>query len=238
MGYNNLSVDHHGYTKHYSDRVGWLRAAVLGANDGIVSVASLVVGVATSGAPTTIVLMTGIAGTVAGAMSMAAGEYVSVQSQADTEAADLVIEQKALQDNPDSELKELAHIYEQRGLDHDLAYQVAVQLTAHNALQAHARDELGITEALRARPIQAALVSALAFCLGASMPVITAVLAPAANITLIITLVTIMALFVSGALAAKMGGASIWRGGVRVAIWGALAMMATAVVGYAFNVKV
>ncbi|MGA6536642.1 VIT1/CCC1 transporter family protein [Stenotrophomonas sp. NPDC101269] len=220
---------------HRSDRAGWLRAAVLGANDGIVSVAGLVVGIAASGASATTVLATGIAGTVAGAMSMAAGEYVSVQSQADTEQADLLVEKRELRDDPHSELQELAAIYRHRGLTAELAHEVAVQLTAHDALGAHARDELGITEELRARPIQAALASAGAFAVGAALPVVTALLAPHALVAQITTAVTLVGLGLTGAIAARVGGARPLRGALRVMFWGALAMAAAAAIGQLFD---
>jgi VIT1/CCC1 family predicted Fe2+/Mn2+ transporter len=220
---------------HRSDRVGWLRAAVLGANDGIVSVAGLVVGIATGGASASTVLATGIAGTVAGAMSMAAGEYVSVQSQADTERADLAVEKRELHDDPHSELEELAAIYRHRGLSPELAQQVAVQLTAHDALAAHARDELGITEELRARPMQAAMASAGAFVSGAALPVLTALLAPHAHVAQVTTAVTVAGLGLTGAMAARAGGAPPLRGAVRVMFWGALAMGAAALIGQLFD---
>ena len=221
---------------HRSDRVGWLRAAVLGANDGIVSVAGLVVGIAASGASASTILATGIAGTVAGAMSMAAGEYVSVQSQADTERADLAVEKRELHDDPHSELEELAAIYRHRGLSPDLAHEVATQLTAHDALGAHARDELGITEELRARPMQAAMASAGAFVSGAALPVLTALLAPHALVGQATTVVTLLGLCLTGTLAAHAGGASRLRGALRVTFWGAIAMAAAALVGQLFNV--
>ncbi|MCS4235666.1 VIT family protein [Stenotrophomonas sp. BIGb0135] len=220
---------------HRSDRVGWLRAAVLGANDGIVSVAGLVVGIAAGGASASTVLATGIAGTVAGAMSMAAGEYVSVQSQADTERADLAVEKRELHDDPHSELEELAAIYRHRGLSPELAQQVAVQLTAHDALAAHARDELGITEELRARPMQAAMASAGAFVSGAALPVLTALLAPHAHVAQVTTAVTVAGLGLTGAMAARAGGAPPLRGAVRVMFWGALAMGAAALIGQLFD---
>lgn len=220
---------------HRSDRVGWLRAAVLGANDGIVSIAGLVVGIAASGASASTVLATGIAGTVAGAMSMAAGEYVSVQSQADTEVADLAVEKRELHEDPHSELEELAAIYRHRGLTPELAQQVAVQLTAHDALATHARDELGITEELRARPLQAALASAGAFVSGAALPVLTALLAPHAHVAQITTGVTLAGLGLTGAMAARAGGAPPLRGAVRVMFWGALAMGAAALIGQLFD---
>lgn len=223
---------------HRTQRVGWLRAAVLGANDGIVSVAGIVVGVAASGAGAQTILVTGIAGLVAGAMSMAAGEYVSVQSQADAEAADLAIEQHELHTEPGPELAELAHIYVQRGLQPALARQVAEQLTAHDALAAHARDELGITEELRARPLQAALASAAAFTVGALLPIAASVLAPVERVAWLTTGVTVIGLLLSGALAARVGGAPVMRGALRVGFWGALAMAAAAGVGRLFNVSV
>lgn len=223
---------------HRSDRVGWLRAAVLGANDGIVSVAGLVVGVAASGASPSVVLATGVAGTVAGAMSMAAGEYVSVQTQADTESADLAVEQRELHEDPHSELEELAAIYRQRGLDATLARQVAEQLTSHDALGAHARDELGISDTLRARPLQAALASASAFTCGAALPVLAALSAPPGQVAWATFAATLAGLCVTGALAARAGGASPWRGALRVAFWGALAMAAAALVGQLFDVRV
>lgn len=221
---------------HRSDRVGWLRAAVLGANDGIVSVAGLVVGIAASGASASTILATGIAGTVAGAMSMAAGEYVSVQSQADTELADLAVEKRELHEDPHSELEELAAIYRHRGLSPDLAHEVATQLTAHDALGAHARDELGITEELRARPMQAAMASAGAFVSGAALPVLTALLAPHALVGQATTVVTLLGLCLTGTLAAHAGGAPRLRGALRVTFWGAIAMAAAALVGQLFNV--
>ncbi|WP_375069331.1 VIT family protein [Stenotrophomonas lactitubi] len=216
---------------HRADRVGWLRAAVLGANDGIVSVAGLVVGVAATGASASTILATGVAGTVAGAMSMAAGEYVSVQTQADTENADLAMEKRELHEDPHSELDELTAIYRHRGLEPALARQVAVQLTAHDALGAHARDELGITEELRARPLQAALASAGAFTCGAALPVLTALLAPVQNVATATTVSTLAGLCLTGAMAARAGGASPTRGALRVMFWGALAMAAAAAVG-------
>ncbi|WP_313053641.1 VIT family protein [Stenotrophomonas cyclobalanopsidis] len=216
---------------HRADRVGWLRAAVLGANDGIVSVAGLVVGVAASGASASTILATGVAGTVAGAMSMAAGEYVSVQTQADTEAADLAVETRELHEDPHSELDELTAIYGHRGLQPALARQVAEQLTAHDALGAHARDELGITDTLRARPLQAALASAGAFTCGAALPVLTALFSSTAQVTVATTASTLIGLCLTGAMAARAGGAPPLRGAVRVMFWGALAMAAAAGIG-------
>ncbi|MCC8468703.1 VIT1/CCC1 transporter family protein [Xanthomonas phaseoli] len=226
------------HERHRSDNAGWLRAAVLGANDGILSVAGLLVGVASSGAAAADVLATGIAGLVAGAMSMAAGEHVSVQSQADTERADLALERRELRDHPQSELEELAAIYCQRGLDAALARQVAEQLTARDALGAHARDELGITESLRARPLQAALASAAAFCCGAALPLLAALLAPAARTAPVTSLTALLGLALTGAVAARTGGASGLRGATRVLFWGAAAMATTAVIGHLFNVQV
>ncbi|MCI2245263.1 MULTISPECIES: VIT family protein [Xanthomonas] len=224
--------------RHRTDRAGWLRAAVLGANDGILSVAGLVVGVASSGASAATVLTSGIAGLVAGAMSMAAGEYVSVQSQADTERADLALERRELHEDPQSELDELTAIYRQRGLDPVLARQVAEQLTAHDALGAHARDELGITESLRARPLQAAAASAAAFCSGAALPIAAAWLAPDGRQLWVTGAATLLGLSLTGALAARAGGASGLRGAVRVVFWGAAAMLASGAIGHVFGVHV
>jgi VIT1/CCC1 family predicted Fe2+/Mn2+ transporter len=216
---------------HRAHRAGWLRAAVLGANDGIVSISGLVVGVAASGAAPSAVLASGIAGIVAGAMSMAAGEYVSVQSQADVETADLAKERRELAEQPESELKELAHIWERRGLDAALAREVALQLTAHDALGSHARDELGITETLRARPLQAALASGAAFSVGSVLPIVAVLLSPAARVQPVTIAVTLVALSASGALAAWAGGAPAMRGAIRVVAWGAAAMVAAALIG-------
>ncbi|MFC6840473.1 VIT1/CCC1 transporter family protein [Xanthomonas theicola] len=224
--------------RHRGDRAGWLRAAVLGANDGILSVAGLVVGVASSGASAPAVLVTGVAGLVAGAMSMAAGEYISVHSQVDTERADLAIERRELRDDPHSELDELTAIYRQRGLDAALARQVAEQLSAHDALAAHARDELGITETLRARPLQAAAASAAAFCSGAALPILAAQLAPVGTQPWVTGAAALAGLSLTGALAARAGGASGGRGAARVVFWGAAAMLATGAVGRLFGVQV
>ena len=223
---------------HRTDRVGWLRAAVLGANDGIISIAGLVVGVAAGGAAPSLVLSSGIAGIVAGAMSMAAGEYVSVRSQADTEHADIAKETRELADTPEQELQELTHIYIGRGLEPALAAQVARQLTAHDALATHMRDELGITEALRARPVQAAAASAAAFVVGALLPLLAVLFAPAGRIEGVVFAVTLAGLLGSGALAAWAGGAAPLRGALRVAFWGAAAMGAAALVGRVFHVTV
>lgn len=216
---------------HRSHRIGWLRAAVLGANDGVVSVSSLVVGVAAGGVTQSHVLLTGIAGLVAGALSMAAGEYISVQSQADTENADMDRERRELAEEPEKELVELKSIYIKRGLDEKLAHQVALKLTENDALAAHARDELGITEELRARPIQAAFASAGAFAVGAVIPIIAAILSTAESVSFITTVVTLLTLTALGSLAAFVGGASVVRGAIRVTFWGALAMGVTALVG-------
>ena len=223
---------------HRTGRFGWLRAAVLGANDGTISVASLVVGIAAAGAPQGSILLTGVAGLVAGAMAMAAGEYVSVQSQADTEKADLEKEQRELKDEPERELAELASIYESRGLDQALALLVAEKLTSSDALGSHARDELGITETLRARPIEAALASALSFVAGAAIPIAAALLAPAARVALVCCATALAALALLGGTAAFAGGASVVKGGVRVAFWGALAMAVTAGIGRLFGAVV
>ncbi|MCH1570417.1 MAG: VIT family protein [Longimicrobiales bacterium] len=218
---------------HFISRVGWLRASVLGANDGIVSTASLVVGVAAAEAARGQVLLAGIAGLVAGAMSMAAGEYVSVSSQADAEAADLKRERLELDRNPENELQELAQMYVGRGLDEALARNVAEQLTAHDALGAHARDELGLSEIHVARPIQAALASALAFAIGAALPLGVAIVAPRAFIGAFVTGTSLGALVLLGGMAARAGGARVTTGAVRVALWGAIAMGLTALVGRA-----
>jgi VIT1/CCC1 family predicted Fe2+/Mn2+ transporter len=220
---------------HKSGRIGWLRAAVLGANDGTISVASLVVGVAASGAPQSSVLLTGIAGMVAGAMSMAAGEYVSVQSQADTEDADMARERRELETQPAQELAELTAIYVGRGLDPPLARLVAEQLMAGNALETHAREELGITETLQARPIQAALASAVSFAVGAVIPIATVILAPSAWVAAVSSATALAMLLVLGGAAAYAGGASVVRGALRVCFWGALAMGLTAGVGRLFG---
>lgn len=223
---------------HTVHRVGWLRAAVLGANDGLVSTASLIVGVAAAGSGRSEVLVAGLAGLVAGAMSMAAGEYVSVSSQADAEKADLARETAELATTPDAELEELTGIYVQRGLDRTLAEQVARQLTANDALAAHARDELGITDMASARPVQAALVSAATFATGAAVPLLIAAVTPVTAILPVIALTTLIGLAVLGGLGARAGGAPLLAGTVRVTFWGALAMAATAAVGALFGANV
>jgi len=224
--------------RHRTERVGWLRAAVLGANDGIVSTASLVVGVAAANPVRSDVLIAGIAGLVAGAMSMAAGEYVSVSSQADTEQADLTRERKELEEDETGEVEELISIYVKRGLDSVLARQVALQLMAHNALEAHARDELGISETLSARPVQAALASAASFALGAAMPLLVVLLVPESVIGITVSGASLIGLAVLGLLAARIGGASVIKSVIRVTFWGALAMGITAAVGAIFGAMV
>jgi len=223
---------------HYVDRVGWLRAAVLGANDGIVSTASLIAGVASAGMAAPEILLAGIAGLVAGAMSMAAGEYVSVSSQADSEKSDLAREARGLVEQPEFERRELAQIYIGRGLTPELAEQVAVQLMEHDALGAHARDELGISHVITARPIQAGLASAAAFTAGAALPVVSVLLTPEVFITEVATGVSLLALALLGAVSARAGGSGIIPAVLRVTFWGALAMAATAGVGYLFGTTV
>ncbi|MBL8423236.1 MAG: VIT family protein [Candidatus Accumulibacter phosphatis] len=231
------AVRRHG-ERHRSDRIGWLRAAVLGANDGIVSTASLLVGVAAASAAPGNILVTGVAGLVAGAMSMAAGEYVSVHSQADTEQADLSLERAELERNPVAEERELSGIYVARGLDPALAQQVAQQLMAHDALGAHARDELGITAALSARPVQAALASAASFAVGAALPLAVTALVPTVVLIPWVSGTSLVFLAVLGASAARAGGASALIGAWRVTFWGALAMAITAGVGTLFGTVV
>jgi len=224
--------------RHRTDRIGWMRAAVLGANDGIVSTASLVVGVAAASPDQRAALVAGIAGLVAGAMSMAAGEYVSVHSQADTEQADLSRERAELATQPIAELRELAAIYVGRGLEPGLARQVAEQLMAHDALGAHARDELGISEALTARPVQAALSSAASFAVGAALPLAVTALAPAQSLIPWVSGTSLAFLALLGAIAARAGGAAVPMGAFRVTFWGALAMAITAGVGALFGAVV
>ncbi|MGZ8435659.1 MAG: VIT1/CCC1 transporter family protein [Candidatus Binatia bacterium] len=224
--------------RHRTQHIGWLRAAVLGANDGIVSTASLVVGVAASNATHTAVLVAGVAGLVAGAMSMAAGEYVSVSSQSDTEQADIGRERHELAANESNEKKELAAIYVKRGLDPTLANQVAEQLMAKDALAAHARDELGISETISARPVQAALTSAGTFAVGAALPLLVVVIAPVTSLVALVTGTSLFFLALLGALAAQAGGAGILTGTVRVTFWGALAMAITAGIGALFGTVV
>lgn len=220
---------------HRTERIGWLRAAVLGANDGIVSTASLVIGVASGGAARHDIMLAGVAGLVAGALSMAAGEYVSVSSQADTERADLATERHELANDPDAEERELATIYVQRGLEPELAHTVAQQLMAHDALAAHARDELGLSEALTARPLQAAFSSAVTFTLGAALPIVTVFVSSQAHLVPVVSGASLICLAAMGAIAARTGGAPAWIGAARVAFWGALAMAVTAGVGALFG---
>jgi VIT1/CCC1 family predicted Fe2+/Mn2+ transporter len=221
--------------RHRTERIGWLRAAVLGANDGIVSTASLVLGVAASDATHASILIAGVAGLVAGAMSMAAGEYVSVHSQADTEQADLDRERKELKADDQGEHRELAAIYVGRGLDAELAKKVADQLMAHDALGAHARDELGISDRQKARPIQAALASACSFSVGAALPLSVAAVAPAGALLATVSVTSLIFLALLGALAARAGGASVSVGAMRVTFWGALAMAVTSGIGALFG---
>lgn len=223
---------HHHRERHLVQRIGWLRAAVLGANDGIVSTASLIVGVAAAAAAKGDVLLAGTAGLVAGAMSMAAGEYVSVSSQSDTEHADLAREREELRADPAGEERELAAIYVKRGLDPELAKRVARELMAKNALAAHARDELGMSQIATARPIQAALTSALTFSVGAAMPLLAVVASPAPYVVTNVTASSLIYLAVLGAIGAKTGGANVVKATVRVAFWGAFAMAATAGIGH------
>jgi VIT1/CCC1 family predicted Fe2+/Mn2+ transporter len=221
---------------HRLHRIGWLRAAVLGANDGIVSTASLVIGVAAAGTTYDAILITGVAGLVAGAMSMAAGEYVSVSSQSDTEAADIARETEELATQPEHELDELTGIYTLRGLTPELARQVAIQLTAHDALGTHARDELGIIDTMNAKPVQAAFASAGTFALGAALPLLVVILASTSNIIPCVAATSLFFLAALGGLAAQAGGAGLLKGASRVAFWGVLAMAATAAVGNLFGV--
>jgi VIT1/CCC1 family predicted Fe2+/Mn2+ transporter len=221
--------------RHRTERIGWIREAVLGANDGIVSTASLVLGVAAANATHGNVIIAGIAGLVAGAMSMAAGEYVSVRSQADSEKAALDLERAELEADDQGERRELTAIYVRRGLDTALAKQVADQLMAHDALGAHARDELGITETLSARPIQAALTSAASFAVGAAMPLLAAAMVPGSNLIPVVAGTSLVFLVILGGMAARVGGARVTVGAMRVAFWGALAMGLTAAVGTVFG---
>jgi VIT1/CCC1 family predicted Fe2+/Mn2+ transporter len=221
----------HQKERHHTDRIGWLRAAVLGANDGILSTASLVLGVAAANAALSNILVAGVAGLVAGAMSMAAGEYVSVHSQADSEKADLDRERLELKTDRVGEEKELTAIYVARGLDHGLAKKVAEQLMAHDAIGAHARDELGISETFRARPLQAALTSAGSFAVGAALPLLVTVLSPRAALIPLVSGTSLVFLALLGGVAARVGGSGLAVGAFRVTFWGALAMALTAAVG-------
>ncbi len=224
--------------RHRTEHIGWLRAAVLGANDGIVSTASLVIGVAAADATHANIMVAGVAGLVAGAMAMAAGEYVSVSSQADTETADLGRERKELAEDGDSELAELTGIYVTRGLDESLARQVAEQLTRHDALATHARDELGISETMTARPVQAAFASAGTFAVGAALPMLAAFLTPVSMIGVVVSIMSLAFLALLGGAAAYVGGAPVAKAVARVTFWGALAMAATAGIGKLFGVAV
>lgn len=223
--------------RHVGGRVGWLRAAVLGANDGILSTAGLVVGVASANATLGSVMVAGVAGLVAGALSMATGEYVSVSSQSDAEKAERELEQHELATDAHGEREELVNIYVGRGLDRPLAEQVADKLTAHDALGAHLRDELGLTEQQRARPLQAALTSALSFSIGAALPLVAALLAVPAHMALIVAIASLISLALLGAVAARAGGAPVLRGAMRVFLWSTLAMIATAAIGHLFGVN-
>ncbi len=224
--------------RHRTERTGWLRAAVLGANDGLVSTASLILGVAAAGAGASQVLIAGIAGLVAGSLSMAAGEYVSVSSQADSEEADLARERTEIATQSVSEHAELAAIYVERGLEPELARQVSEQLMAHDALGAHARDELGITDHQRANPVLASFASAASFAVGAALPLLVVLLAPARMLSLLVTATSVVFLAILGALAARAGGAAMGVGAMRVTFWGALAMVVTYGVGTLFGTTV
>jgi len=226
-----MAKPRHHKEHHRTDNIGWLRAAVLGANDGIVSTASLIVGVAAAGAEQQTILLSGIAGWVAGAMSMAAGEYVSVHSQVDAEQAELRVEKEEIKEDPAAEMRELASIYVQRGLEPALAKQVAEQLSAHDALGAHARDELGITEQQTPRPIQAAFSSAASFTVGAALPLLLVVFFHGAELIPIVSAASLLFLALLGGVAARAGGANVTKGAVRVTFWSALAMAVTAGVG-------
>lgn len=224
--------------KHYINRTGWLRAAVLGANDGILSTTSIVIGVAAANSSRTAIMLAAVAGLVAGAMSMAAGEYVSVSSQSDTEKADLIREQKELEEMPEAELEELAKLYQARGLDSDLAMQVAIQLSRHNALEAHAKDELGISEMTQANPLQAALASFASFIAGAALPLLVSFLAPLAYMVYYQYFFSICFLMFLGAVAARAGGSPVLTGVMRICFWGTVAMALTAMVGYLFDTHI
>lgn len=226
-----------GSEEHYTNRSGWLRAAVLGANDGILSTTSLAIGIAAASATREPIVLAALAGLVAGALSMAAGEYVSVSSQSDIETADLAREKTELENMPDSELKELANIYRQRGLDENLALQVATQLSAHNILEAHARDELGINEITQAKPMLAALASAASFIIGGLLPLLVSIFAPIKLMVIYQYGFAIVFLALSAVIAAKAGGSSRKKAVLRICFWGTAAMLMTALVGYLFGVK-
>jgi VIT1/CCC1 family predicted Fe2+/Mn2+ transporter len=231
-----MSRLHH--ESHRMHRINWLRAAVLGANDGIISTASLILGVAASDSGHHAILIAGLAGLIAGAMSMAAGEYVSVQAQSDTEQADIARERQELEEDPAAEHRELTAIYVSRGLKHDLASEVAAQLSAHDALATHAREELGITELGTARPVQAAWTSALSFASGALLPLIVAAITPEIYLQQLVAASSLVGLMILGGLASRAGGASMVRGSLRVAFWGVAAMAATSLIGWAFGTVV
>ncbi len=226
------------HENHAVERIGWLRAAVLGANDGIVSTASLIVGVAAASAGRSEVLIAGMAGLAAGALSMAAGEYVSVSSQSDTEAADLARERRELKEQPQFELEELAQTFVERGVSAETALQVARELTAHDALSAHAREELGISDFTSAQPLQAAWTSALTFSVGAAAPLLVAALTPLQWMAYAVTIASLIFLAVLGGLGARAGGAPVWKAVMRVTFWGAVAMAVTAIVGKVFGAVV
>lgn len=223
--------------KHYVIRSNWLRAAILGANDGILSTASIIIGVAAASSTRDPIVLAGVAGLVAGALSMAAGEYVSVSSQSDLETSDLERERIELETMPEEELKELAEIYEKRGLDKNLSLEVATQLTAHNALEAHARDELGINEITQAKPLEAALASGAAFIFGGFLPVVVALVASVNQMELLQYIFAMVFLIVLGTVAAKAGGSNITRAILRITFWGTIAMGITALIGYLFGVS-
>jgi VIT1/CCC1 family predicted Fe2+/Mn2+ transporter len=226
------------FEKHYVDRSGWLRASVLGANDGILSTTSLAIGVAAASVTRDPIVLATLAGLVAGALSMAAGEYVSVSSQSDVEKSDLKREKKELETIPEIELNELTRIYENRGLTKDLALQVATQLTAHNALEAHARDELGINEFTQARPLQAALASAVSFLAGGLLPLLISIVAPVNQMVIYQYGFSIIFLAVSGRFAAKVGGSPVRKSVIRICVWGTIAMVISALIGYVFGVQI
>ena len=227
----------HHLEKHYVNRVGWLRAAVLGANDGLLSTTSIVIGVAAADPSRNSIILAALAGTIAGAMSMAAGEYVSVSSQADTENADLEREKRELEEMPEFELQELAKIYEKRGVSKETAFQVAKELSDHDALDAHAKDELGISEITVAKPLQAAFASFFSFIAGAALPLLVSIFASVKDMVYYQYGFAIIFLMVLGAIAAKTGGANIGKGMVRIAFWGTVAMLVSALVGHFFGVN-
>ena len=235
----NLHQGHNSFDeRHYTNRSGWLRASVLGANDGILSTTSLVIGVAAAASSRTAIILSALSGLVAGALSMAAGEYVSVSSQSDIEQSDLKREKRELEETPEAELEELTQIYVQRGIKRDLAEQVARQLTEHNAIEAHARDELGINDITQAKPMQAALASFGSFVLGGILPFLVSIFAPIHNMVWCQYIFAIVFLILLGIIAAKTGGSNIWKSVVRICFWGTAAMGITALIGYVFGTKV